>query len=81
MGHVADVIVRIDDGLKEQAEQLAGAMGLSLNKYIIRLITADVSSMSDEERELLAKMKTRSVHITTESRETYTVSKKNKKAA
>ena len=81
MGHVADVIVRMDDGLKEQAEQLAGAMGLSLNKYIIRLITADVSSMSDEERELLAKMKTRSVHITTESSETYNVPKKNKKAA
>ena len=30
MGHVADVIVRMDDGLKEQAEQLAGAMGFRL---------------------------------------------------
>ena len=81
MRRAAEIMLRMDDEIKEQVAQLAGAMGLSFNQYVIRLIQADLASMTDDERELLARMRTRKVHVATESRETYTVTKKNKKAA
>jgi hypothetical protein len=45
--------IRLDAETKAWAEQLAGAMGISLTEYIRRLIVADKNSLSDEERAFL----------------------------
>ena len=81
MRNVAEIMLRMDDEIKEQVAQLAGAMGLSFNQYVIRLIQADLASMTDDERELLARMRTRKVHVATDAKVEYTITKKNKKAA
>lgn len=81
MRSVAEIMLRMDEEIKEQVAQLAGAMGLSFNQYVIRLIQADLASMTDNERELLARMRTRKVHVATDAKVEYTVAKKNKKAA
>ena len=81
MRNVAEIMLRMDDEIKEQVAQLAGAMGLSFNQYVIRLIQADLASMTDDERELLARIRTRKVHVATDAKVEYTITKKNKKAA
>ena len=81
MRNVAEIMLRMDDEIKEQVAQLAGAMGLSFNQYVLRLIQADLASMTDDERELLARMRTRKVHVATDAKAEYTIAKKNKKAA
>ena len=81
MRSVAEIMLRMDDEIKEQVAQLAGGMGLSFNQYVIRLIQADLASMTDDERELLARMRTRKVHVATDAKVEYTITKKNKKAA
>jgi len=81
MRSAAEIMLRMDDEIKEQAAQLAGATGLSFNQYVIRLIQADLASTTEDERESLARTRTRKVHVATETKVEYTVPKKNKNAA
>lgn len=78
MPNMAEIIVRLDDETKEQASQVAGAMGLSLNKYIERLINADISSMPAQDLDLLRRMKHRQVTALRESSTEYKVAKSKK---
>lgn len=72
------VLVSMPTDLKTRAKQYAGALGVSLNRYITNLIESDLETVPAGEFEFLDRMKERkpAIRAVTDSREPYNIKKK-----